>query len=92
MKTLEEVKNEIAISRSFASWDSCVDWHIGNLQVVELMELLAKKHAKQCLQQAAERIKEKSDQLDDRESDDVNYKAGLYSAVASIRQLLKELE
>ena len=62
MKTLEEIKNEIAIERAYDSWNELAFWNNRNIVYVELiMDEVAKRYAKEVaiasLEKASENAK-----------------------------------
>lgn len=62
MKTLEEIKNEIAIERAYDSWNELAFWNNRNIVYIELiMDEVAKRYAKEVaiasLEKASENAK-----------------------------------
>ena len=65
MKTLEEIKNEIAIERAYDSWNELAFWNNRNIVYIELiMDEVAKRYAKEVaiasLEKASENAKLKT--------------------------------
>ena len=65
MKTLEEIKNEIAIERAYDSWNDLAFWNNRNIVYIELiMDEVAKRYAKEVaiasLEKASENAKLKT--------------------------------
>ena len=65
MKTLEEIKNEIAIERAYDSWNELAFWNNRNIVYIELiMDEVAKRYAKKVaiasLEKASENAKLKT--------------------------------
>ena len=65
MKTLEEIKNEIAIERAYDSWNELAFWNNRNIVYIELiMDEVAKRYAKEVaiasLEKASENTKLKT--------------------------------
>ena len=62
MKTLEEIKNEVAIERAYDSWNDLAFWNNRNIVYIELiMDEVAKRYAKEVaiasLEKASENAK-----------------------------------
>ena len=65
MKTLEEIKNEVAIERAYDSWSELAFWNNRNIVYIELvMNDVAKRYAKEVaiasLEKASENAKLKT--------------------------------
>ena len=65
MKTLEEIKNEVAIERAYDSWNELAFWNNRNIVYIELiMDEVAKRYAKEVaiasLEKASENAKLKT--------------------------------
>ena len=65
MKTLEEIKNEVAIERAYDSWNDLAFWNNRNIVYIELiMNEVAKRYAKEVaitsLEKASENAKLKT--------------------------------
>ena len=65
MKSLEEIKNEIAIERAYDSWNELAFWNNRNIVYIELiMDEVAKRYAKEVaiasLEKASENAKLKT--------------------------------
>ena len=65
MKTLEEIKNEVAIERAYDSWNDLAFWNNRNIVYIELiMDEVAKRYAKEVaiasLEKASENAKLKT--------------------------------
>ena len=61
MKTLEEIKNEIAIERAYDSWNDLAFWNNRNIIYIELiMDEVAKRYAKEVAITSLEKASEKA--------------------------------
>ena len=61
MKTLEEIKNEVAIERAYDSWSELAFWNNRNIVYIELvMNDVAKRYAKEVAIASLEKASKKA--------------------------------